>query len=146
MELTTTPVSVMMDLMAEIVITILIIANHLLVLTVMSSNRALKVNVLSIYKFTFKLFFLEHQLQNSLISFFLEKEKKMYVLLNDSSWWLCSRQNAMFPHGESCTFFLASNGTWTSIVNSSSVAGLDHLKFISHPLIYKFSQSVTKAC
>ena len=48
MELTTTPVSVMMDLMAEIVITILIIANHLLVLTVMSSNRALKVNVLSI--------------------------------------------------------------------------------------------------
>ena len=52
MELTTTPVSVMMDLMAEIVITILIIASHLLVLTVRSSNRALKVNVLSIYKFT----------------------------------------------------------------------------------------------
>ena len=57
MELTTTPVSVMMDLMAEIVITILIIASHLLVLTVRSSNRALKVNVLSIYKFTSKLVF-----------------------------------------------------------------------------------------
>lgn len=52
MELTTTPVSVMMDLKAEIVIMILIIASHLLVLTVRAINRTLKVYVLSIYKFT----------------------------------------------------------------------------------------------
>ena len=52
MELTTTPVSVMMDLKAEIVIMILIIASHLLVLTVRAINRTLKVNVLSIYKLT----------------------------------------------------------------------------------------------
>lgn len=52
MELTTTPVFVMMDLKAEIVIMILIIASHLLVLTVRAINRTLKVYVLSIYKFT----------------------------------------------------------------------------------------------
>ena len=104
MELTTTPVSVMMDLKEEIVIMILIIASHLLVLTVRAINRTLKVYVLSIYKFTSLLVI--GTLNPKQLNFIIfEKGKKIYVLLNVSRWWLCSRQNTMFPHKECCLFF-----------------------------------------